>query len=132
MSRPVDLRWPDGFEASNRAHLLDSLNQLGVVSGGDSVTFNDHAELASIRPCILRSSILTMETSSMTSETPRQGPNGYKAESIDTFLEVLQRRRSIRTGFLRDEPVPDDLIEKILEAARWAPSAGNSQPGDSL
>ena len=68
----------------------------------------------------------------MTSETPRQGPNGYKAESIDTFLEVLQRRRSIRTGFLRDEPVPDDLIEKILEAARWAPSAGNSQPWEFL
>ena len=64
----------------------------------------------------------------MASETPRGLPNPYRAESIDAFLEVLQGRRSIRTGFLRDKPVPDKLIEKILEAARWAPSAGNSQP----
>ncbi len=59
-------------------------------------------------------------------------PNSHRAESIDTFLEVLQERRSIRTGFLKDKPVPDELIEKILEAARWAPSAGNSQPWEFL
>ena len=59
-------------------------------------------------------------------------PNRYHAESIDTFLEVLQARRSIRTGFLKDKPVPDELIEKILEAARWAPSAGNSQPWEFI
>jgi nitroreductase len=54
----------------------------------------------------------------------------YGAESIDAFLEVRQGRRSIRTGFLRDKPVPDKLIE--MEAARWAPSAGNSQPWEFL
>ncbi len=59
-------------------------------------------------------------------------PNRHHAESIDTFLEVLQARRSIRTGFLKDKPVPDALIEKILEAARLAPSAGNSQPWEFL
>src|SRR5271167_4336314 len=68
----------------------------------------------------------------MASETPRGFPTPYGAESIDTFLEVLQRRRSIRTGFLKDKPVSDELIEKILEAARWAPSAGNSQPWEFL
>jgi hypothetical protein len=62
------------------------------------------------------------------SEKPGGLPVPYGAESIDAFREVLQGRRSIRTGFLRDKPVPDKLIEKILEAARWAPSAGNSQP----
>lgn len=60
----------------------------------------------------------------MASEKPGGLPVPYRAESIDAFLEVLQGRRSIRTGFLRDKPVPD---KKILEAARWAPSAGNSQ-----
>ena len=64
----------------------------------------------------------------MASEKPGGLPIQYRAESIEAFLEVLQGRRSIRTGFLRDKPVPDELIEKILEAARWAPSAGNSQP----
>ena len=52
--------------------------------------------------------------------------------SIDSFLDVLRRRRSIRTGFLKDAPVPEELIEQILEAARWAPSAGNSQPWEFL
>lgn len=53
-------------------------------------------------------------------------------EPIDAFLEVLRARRSIRTGFLKDEPVSNELVEKILEAARWAPSAGNSQPWEFL
>jgi len=48
------------------------------------------------------------------------------------FLDVLRRRRSIRTGFLKDRPVPDELIETLLEAGRWAPSAGNSQPWDFI
>ena len=64
----------------------------------------------------------------MASEKPGGLPIPYRAESINAFLEVLQARRSIRTGFLRDKPVPDKLMGKILEAARWAPSAGNSQP----
>jgi len=52
------------------------------------------------------------------SEKPGGLPVPYGAESIDAFLEVLQGRRSIRTGFLTDKPVPDKLVEKILEAAR--------------
>jgi hypothetical protein len=68
----------------------------------------------------------------VSSEKPGGLPIPYRAESIDAFLEVLQARRSIRTGFLKDKPVPDELIEKILEAARWAPSAGNSQPWEFL
>lgn len=27
-----------------------------------------------------------------------------------------------------DEPIPDDHVRALFEAARWAPSAGNSQP----
>ena len=65
----------------------------------------------------------------MAPEKPGGLPVPYGAASIDAFLEVLQGRRSIRTGFLRDKPVPDKLIEKILEAARWAPSAGNLKAG---
>lgn len=44
----------------------------------------------------------------------------------DNLLGLLKFRRSIR-GFT-GETVPEELIDKILEAARWAPSAGNSQP----
>ena len=41
-------------------------------------------------------------------------------------LEALLSRRSIRK--YTSEPVPDELITKILEAAMSAPSAANEQP----
>ena len=40
--------------------------------------------------------------------------------------EVVQGRRSIR-AFLPD-PVPRELITKIVEVGRWSPSWGNTQP----
>jgi nitroreductase len=44
----------------------------------------------------------------------------------DDFLELVKKRRSFRR--YKPDPVPQDMIEKVLEAARNAPSAGNSQP----
>ena len=41
-------------------------------------------------------------------------------------LEFLQSRRSIRR--YRPDPVPPALIEQMLTAATWAPSAHNRQP----
>lgn len=41
-------------------------------------------------------------------------------------MRIIRTRRSIRA--FKDQPIPDDIIEKLLEAARWAPSAGNLQP----
>ena len=41
-------------------------------------------------------------------------------------MEAILSRRSIRK-FTR-EPVPDDALKGILEAAMSAPSAGNEQP----
>jgi len=41
-------------------------------------------------------------------------------------LQAIKTRRSIRK-FL-DRPVPDKMIREILEAAMFAPSAGNEQP----
>lgn len=45
------------------------------------------------------------------------------------FERLLQARRDVRGNhFLRDEPVSDDEIQRILQAAIWAPSVGFSQP----
>ena len=41
-------------------------------------------------------------------------------------FEAIKSRRSIRK-YTKD-PVPEDLIVKILDAGRWAPSASNRQP----
>jgi nitroreductase len=40
--------------------------------------------------------------------------------------KVIFERRSIRS--FKKEPLPDGMIERILEAGRFAPSAGNMQP----
>ncbi|MFP4346376.1 MAG: nitroreductase family protein [Anaerolineales bacterium] len=41
-------------------------------------------------------------------------------------LTLLKERRSIRR--YRPDPVPEALLEQVLEAGRWAPSASNRQP----
>jgi len=43
-----------------------------------------------------------------------------------TVKESIQKRRSIRK--FKPEPVPRELIDELLEAARLAPSATNRQP----
>ena len=42
------------------------------------------------------------------------------------FIDVVTKRRSIRR--YKPEPVPDDVLNQILETARIAPSAGHRQP----
>jgi nitroreductase len=49
---------------------------------------------------------------------------------IDKFLELVRERRSIRR--FKPDPIPDEYIEKILEAARWAMSGANAQPWEFI
>lgn len=42
------------------------------------------------------------------------------------FLQLAAGRRCIRN--FSDSPVPDELVVRLLEAAHFAPSAGNLQP----
>ncbi|MCL2707031.1 MAG: nitroreductase family protein [Dehalococcoidia bacterium] len=46
--------------------------------------------------------------------------------NIDDFLNLVHTRRSIRR--FKSDPVPAELLEKILEAGRWAMSGANAQP----
>lgn len=41
------------------------------------------------------------------------------------ILEIIKERRSVR-DFL-DKVIPENIINEIIEALRWAPSAGNLQ-----
>lgn len=45
---------------------------------------------------------------------------------IMEMLELMKRRYSVRD--FKNQPVEDEKILKILEAAKWAPSACNIQP----
>jgi nitroreductase len=48
----------------------------------------------------------------------------------DDLLGLVKQRRSIRR--FKPDPIPDDIVDKILEVARWAPSCGNSQPWEII
>jgi len=48
---------------------------------------------------------------------------------MDVF-EAIKGRRSIRA--YRDIDVSQGIVEKLIEAARWAPSAGNIQPWEFI
>ncbi len=45
---------------------------------------------------------------------------------VDGFFEVVRRQRACRA--FSDEPVDDATVERVLEAATFAPSAENRQP----
>jgi len=46
--------------------------------------------------------------------------------NYEDFLNLVKNRRSIRR--FKSDPIPDDYVDKIIEAARWAPSGFNLQP----
>lgn len=46
------------------------------------------------------------------------------------FLRLVKTRRSIRN--FKTDPIPDEYVERIIEAARWAPSGANSQPWEFI
>lgn len=41
------------------------------------------------------------------------------------LLEIIRTRRSIRA--FRPDPIPEEHVQTLIEAIRWAPSAGNLQ-----
>lgn len=45
---------------------------------------------------------------------------------MDNIMDVIKSRRSIRKYL--DKPVSREIIDKLIEAAKWAPSGMNEQP----
>ncbi len=42
------------------------------------------------------------------------------------LYEAMSTTRAVRR--LREDPIPDDVLWRVLEAANWAPTGGNAQP----
>lgn len=42
------------------------------------------------------------------------------------MLDIIRGRYSVRN--FKSQDIPNEMVETILDAARWAPSAGNLQP----
>jgi len=53
----------------------------------------------------------------MKSERPPEEPGVY---------EAMSTTRAVRR--LRTDPIPDEVLQRVLQAATWAPSGGNVQP----
>jgi nitroreductase len=49
-----------------------------------------------------------------------------EGNSMSDILEVIRTRKSIRR--YKPDPIPDEILGKVLEAARWAPTGENYQP----
>ena len=81
----------------------------------------------------LRTRAADQEESTAAMEEPRQsaGPAApaYDDAEREAVLKVMRERRDIRNGF-RGDPIPHEVLLRVLEAAHTAPSVGHSQPWD--
>ncbi len=46
--------------------------------------------------------------------------------AAEQLYELMSTQRAVRR--LRPDPVPDDVLDRVLQAACWAPTGGNGQP----
>ncbi|MEV5867454.1 nicotinate-nucleotide--dimethylbenzimidazole phosphoribosyltransferase [Streptomyces tendae] len=87
------------------------------------------------------------EPASQEAPAPQEVPHGNTAETAEApqpvgpaapayddaereaVLKVMRERRDIRNGF-RADPIPHEVLLRVLEAAHTAPSVGHSQPWD--
>ncbi|MFB7029892.1 MULTISPECIES: nicotinate-nucleotide--dimethylbenzimidazole phosphoribosyltransferase [unclassified Streptomyces] len=60
---------------------------------------------------------------------PSPAAPGYDDAEREAVLRVMRERRDIRNGF-RSDPIPHEVLLRVLEAAHTAPSVGHSQPWD--
>ncbi|CAM5588032.1 nicotinate-nucleotide--dimethylbenzimidazole phosphoribosyltransferase [Streptomyces avidinii] len=62
-------------------------------------------------------------------ESVGEAAPGYADAEREAVLRVMRERRDIRKGF-RTDPIPHEVLLRVLEAAHTAPSVGHSQPWD--
>ncbi len=49
-----------------------------------------------------------------------------EAETTRNIIALLKRLRAVRQ--FRTDPVPQEVVDAVLEVARWSGSASNRQP----
>ncbi|MUL43132.1 nicotinate-nucleotide--dimethylbenzimidazole phosphoribosyltransferase [Streptomonospora sp. PA3] len=62
---------------------------------------------------------------------PAPGAHAYGEAEREAVYRAIRERRDVRMGF-RADPVPDDVLRRVLDAAHRAPSVGYSQPWDFI
>lgn len=101
------------------------------VTATDDVTPTD--ELPATDDVIAVNDVIAVDDVISTDEEPvaAQGAPapGYDDAEREAVLRVMRERRDIRNGF-RSDPIPHEVLLRVLEAAHTAPSVGHSQPWD--
>ncbi|MEU5822519.1 nicotinate-nucleotide--dimethylbenzimidazole phosphoribosyltransferase [Streptomyces sp. NPDC047803] len=85
-------------------------------------------------PEVIETPDLSDEAEPVQTEAPEEVPTappapGYDDAEREAVLRVMRERRDIRNGF-RSDPIPHEVLLRVLEAAHTAPSVGHSQPWD--
>jgi 5,6-dimethylbenzimidazole synthase len=52
----------------------------------------------------------------------------FSTHEKEGLYKAIFLRRDVRSQFITDKPIPDDVLFRILNAAHHAPSVGYSQP----
>ncbi|QHA03619.1 nicotinate-nucleotide--dimethylbenzimidazole phosphoribosyltransferase [Streptomyces broussonetiae] len=86
-----------------------------------------HAEDLETRPAEQQEESVAQVAEAQQSAGP--AAPGYADAEREAVLKVMRERRDIRNGF-RNDPIPHEVLLRVLEAAHTAPSVGHSQPWD--
>ncbi|WP_405010439.1 nicotinate-nucleotide--dimethylbenzimidazole phosphoribosyltransferase [Kitasatospora sp. NBC_01539] len=94
------------------------------------------AEPAAAEQPAAEQSVVAGEAVAETAEEPVEEPvdrpaaaPGFDEVGREAVHQVIRERRDIRNGF-RPDPIPHEVLLRVLEAAHTAPSVGYSQPWD--
>jgi len=63
-------------------------------------------------------------------DTSKQSPDAFSFSEIEKegLYKAIFSRRDVRSSFIKDQNIPQDVLFKILNAAHHGPSVGFSQP----
>ena len=81
------------------------------------------AGFASLNPCCRTK--LMFNRKARRTPMPEAADRGPNREPTDNIWEAMSTMRAMRR--LKPDPVPDELINRILQAGQYAPSGGNTQ-----
>ncbi len=70
-------------------------------------------------------------TNDLDTDTDPLPPGAFDPDARESLRRIIEARRDVRRRFL-PTPVPDDVLERVLQAAHRAPSVGLTQPWDFL
>ncbi|MDI3420261.1 nicotinate-nucleotide--dimethylbenzimidazole phosphoribosyltransferase [Streptomyces luteolus] len=119
---------PVAVAAAEEIHPTEQTEQTEQSAEGEQTAEGEQGEEAEEAEAAAEGSTPAPEAPS--AEIPAAAPApAYDDAEREAVLRVMRERRDIRNGF-RSDPIPHDVLLRVLEAAHTAPSVGHSQPWD--